>query len=170
MKIRVTFPALAAALALAGCSHFTAGGAREAHVRDAMRNYRFPMACETLWPEGLKMLSQDGFQLVGTDRQIAGQEKQGFVTNFLNAGHATTKDDHGVYESETDNNNTYLRFVLKGTPAGKDGCFVNVVGVQSDKVNGTENRYRDYDKELYLLSMVAPAEAMRISDEADKAR
>ncbi len=170
MRNPVLILAGAGALALAGCSHLTAGGAREAHVRDAMRNYRFPVACETLWADGLKMLAQDGFQLVGTDRQIAGQEKQGFITNFLNAGHATTKDDRGVYESETDNNNTYLRFVLKGTPAGKDGCFVNVIGIQSDKVNGTENRFRDYDKELYLLSVVAPAEAMRISDEADRAR
>ncbi len=160
----------AGTLALAGCSHLGIGNSRDAYVRDAMRNYRFPVACETLWADGLKMLAQDGFSLVGADRQVAGQEKQGFVTNFLNAGHATTRDDKGVYEAETDNDNSYLRYALKGTPAGKDGCFVNVIGIKTDKVNDSQSRHRDYEKELYLLSMVAPAEAARISEEADKAR
>jgi hypothetical protein len=100
-------------LAAAGCSTFTAGGARPAYVRDAMRDYRFPVACEALWVDALKVVASQGFDLVGTDRELAGQEKQGFITNVLNAGHATTKDDKGVYESESDFDNARLRFQIR---------------------------------------------------------
>jgi hypothetical protein len=155
-------------LAAAGCSTFTAGGARPAYVRDAMRDYRFPVACEALWVDALKVVASQGFDLVGTDRELAGQEKQGFITNVLNAGHATTKDDKGVYESESDFDNARLRFQIRGTPAGKDGCMLVITGIQQDRANQTESRFRDYDQELLVLSRVAPAEAARIAEAADK--
>jgi hypothetical protein len=161
--------ALAAGIA-AGCATLTHGGARNAYVANAMREYRFPVACEKLWPDALRMLAQEGFSLVGTDRELAGQDKQGAITNFLNVGHATTLDDKGVYESETDWNSTRFRYQVRGAMAGKDGCFVNFVGIQEDRTNSTERRHRDYEKEFYLLSVVAPAEGARISAEADKAK
>jgi len=155
-------------LAGAGCATLTAGGARPASVRDSMRDYRFPVACEELWVDALKVVASQDFDLVGTDRELAGQEKQGFITNVLNAGHSTTKDDRGVYESETDFNSVRLRFQIRGTPAGKDGCMLVITGIKQDRTDMSEIRFRDYDQELLVLSRVAPAEAARIAEEADK--
>ena len=84
-----TWAALAA-IAGAGCSKTIAGGAGPAHIRDTMREYRFPKACDALWVDALKVISNKGFGLVGADRELVGQDKQGFVTHFLNRGHATT--------------------------------------------------------------------------------
>jgi hypothetical protein len=155
-------------LAVAGCATITAGSPRAAAVRDSMRDYRFPVACEALWVEALKEVAGQGYELVGADRELAGQDKQGVISNALNAGHSTTKDDNGVYESETDFDSAKLRFQIRGTPAGKDGCFLNITGIQQDRVNMTETRHRDYDQELLVLSRVAPAEASRIALAAEK--
>jgi hypothetical protein len=155
-------------LAAAGCSTLTAGGARPAYVRDSMRDYRFPVSCEALWVDALKVVASQGFELVGSDREAVGHEKQGFISNVLNAGHSTTKDDKGVYESETDFDSARLRFQIRGTPAGKDGCMLVITGIEQDRANQTEIRFRDYDQELLVLSRVAPAEAARIAEAADK--
>jgi len=160
--------AIVAGLAAAGCSTLTAGGARPAYVRDAMRDYRFPVACEALWVDALKVVASQGYELVGSDRELAGQEKQGIITNALNAGHATTKDDRGVYEAETDFDSARERFQIRGTPAGKDGCMLVITGIKQDRADMTEVRFRDYDQELLVLSRVAPAEAARIAETADK--
>jgi hypothetical protein len=162
--------AVAVLLAASGCKSFTAGGAGPAYVRDAMREYRFPKACEVLWVDALKVIANDGFGLVGADRELAGQEKQGVISNFLNRGHATTRDDDGVFEAESDANGQALRFLVKGKPAGPDGCFVQFFGIQDDRTNSTETRFRDYDKELQLLSKIDPLAAAKILDESDRAK
>ena len=119
-----------------------------------MREYRFPKACEVLWVDALKVIAAQGFGLVGNDRELAGQEKQGVITNFLNRGHATTRDDDGVFEAESDANGQGLRFLVTGKPAGTDGCFVQYFAIQEDRANSTEARHRDYDQELLLLARV----------------
>jgi hypothetical protein len=162
--------AVAVLLAAPGCKNFTAGGAGPAYVRDAMREYRFPKACELLWVDALKVISADGFGLVGSDRELAGQEKQGVITSFLNRGHSTTRDDDGVFEAVSDANGQGLRFLVTGKPAGADGCFVQFFGIQDDRANSTESRHRDYDKELQLLSKLDPPAAARILDAADRAK
>ena len=162
--------AAASLLAAMGCSSFTAGGAGPAYVRDTMREYRFPKACEALWVDALKVIAAQGFGLVGSDRELAGQEKQGAITNFLNRGHATTRDDDGVFEAESDANGQGLRYLVKGKPAGPDGCFVQFYGIQDDRANSTETRHRDYDQELVLLSRIDPAAAARVLEAADKAK
>ena len=162
--------AAAVLLVASGCKNFTAGGAGPAYVRDTMREYRFPKACEALWVDALKVIAAQGFGLVGADRALAGQEKQGVITNFLNRGHATTRDDDGVFEAESDANGQGFRYLVKGKPAGPDGCFVQFYGIQDDRANSTEHRHRDYDQELLLLARIDPAAAARILEAADKAR
>jgi len=171
MKNRISWTlAVIAGLTATGCSALSAGGVRPASIRDSMRDYRFPVACEALWADALKVVASQGFELVGSDRELAGQDKQGAITNFLNAGHAATRDDKGVYESETDFDSARERFQIRGTPAGKDGCLVVITGIKQDRSAMTESRYRDYDQELLVLSRVAPAEAARIIETADKAK
>jgi hypothetical protein len=169
MKNRIPWTLAAiVGLTAAGCSTLIAGGARNAAIRDSMRDYRFPVACEALWVDALRVVASQGFELVGSDRELAGQEKQGVITNALNAGHATTKDDRGVYETETDFDSTRERFQIRGTPAGADGCMLVITGIKQDRSDMTESRFRDYDQELLVLSRVAPAEAARIVEAADK--
>lgn len=157
-------------LAVTGCNTFSAGGPGPAYVRDTMREYRFPKACEVLWVDALKVIAEQGFGLVGTDRELAGQDKQGVITNFLNRGHATTRDDDGVFEAASDANGQGLRFLVTGKPAGADGCFVQYFAIQEDRANSTEVRHRDYDQEVLLLARVDPAAAARVLEAADKAR
>ena len=169
MKNRISWTlATIVGLGAAGCSTLTAGGARPAYVRDSMRDYRFPVACEALWADALKVVASQGYELVGSDRELVGHEKQGFITNVLNAGHSTTRDDRGVYESESDFDNARLRFQIRGTPAGKDGCMLVITGIKQDRADMTEVRFRDYDQELLVLSRVSPAEAAKIVEAADK--
>jgi hypothetical protein len=160
---------LVAVLALGGCKSVTAGGTRPAYIRDAMRDYRYPKPCEELWVDGLKFLASQGYSLVGSDRELAGQEKQGVITHFLNRGHATTRDDEGVYESETDADGQGVRHLLQGKPAGKDGCFIKIFVITDDRMTAEVRRHRDYDQELLLLARINPVEGSRILEEADKA-
>lgn len=170
MRNRVIVAAvLAAGLGLQGCASFSAGGKRAAYVNNAMRDYRFPVTCEKLWVEALRVLAQEGFQFVGPDREVVGQDKQGAITQFLSAGHSTTRSDSGVLESETDYTTYWVRYQIKATPAGKDGCFVQYTSIKNDHVNDLEY-HREYDKEFKLLSAVAPAEAARIDEAADRAK
>ncbi|HET8722915.1 MAG TPA: hypothetical protein VFM53_01845 [Anaeromyxobacteraceae bacterium] len=157
-------------LAAAGCATLTHGGTRQAYVADAMRNYAFPKPCEELWVDALKLVAEQGFHLVGADRKLVGQDEQGFITNFLNRGHSTTRDDDGVLETETDSNRQGFRYLIRGKPGEKKTCFVTFTGIQEEKVNASETRYRDYEQELMLLSRVDPAAAARILDAADKAK
>jgi len=169
MKKRISWTlATIVGLGAAGCSTLTAGGARPAYVRDSMREYRFPVACEALWVDALKVVASQGYELVGSDRELAGQDKQGFITNALNAGHATTRDDKGVYETESDFDSARERFQIRGTPAGKDGCMLVITGIKQDRADMTEVRFRDYDQELLVLSRVSPAEAAKIVEASDK--
>ena len=171
MRNGMPFAVAAAVLLTAtGCSKFTAGGAGPAYVRDTMREYRFPKACEVLWVDALKVIAEQGFGLVGNDRELAGQEKQGVITSFLSRGHATTRDDDGVFEAVSDSSGQGLRFLVTGRPAGADGCFVQYFSIQEDRANSSEARHRDYDQELLLLARVDPAAAARVLEAADKAR
>jgi hypothetical protein len=157
-------------LAATGCATLAHGGARPAYIADAMRTYPFPRPCEELWVDALKLVAEQGFHLVGADRKLVGQEEQGFITNFLNRGHATTRDDDGVFETETDANRQGFRYLIRGKPGEKKTCFVTFTGIQEEKVNATENRFRDYDQELLLLSRIDPAAAARILEAADKVK
>ncbi len=168
---KLVVAALVAAVATGpACSKTVAGGAGPAHVRDTMREYRFPRACDALWVEALRLISSQGFGLVGSDRELAGQDKQGAISHFLNRGHATTRDDDGMLEAESDSDGQGLRWLVRGRPAGADGCLVQYISVQEDRANATEVRHRDYDQELLLLARVDPAAAARILEEADRAR
>ncbi|MEI7703876.1 MAG: hypothetical protein WCK73_04710 [Deltaproteobacteria bacterium] len=158
---------VAGMLAVVGCSTVTARSASEAYVRDAMRNQRFPKACDELWLDALQVIAGEGFGLVGKDRTVTGQDQQGVVTNFLNRGHSTTKDSDGTLESESDANSQMFRYLVRGKLAGSDGCFVQYTHIHDDRVNGTETRNRDYDMELKLLARVDPLAASKILQAAD---
>lgn len=170
MNERMRGIGVAVLLAATGCASLAHGGARPAYVADAMRNYAFPRPCEELWVDALKLVAEQGFGLVGADRKLVGQEEQGFITNFLNRGHATTRDDDDVLETETDSNRQGFRYLIRGKPGEKKTCFLTFTGIQEEKVNATESRHRDYDQELLLLSRVDPAAAARILEAADRAK
>lgn len=161
--------AIAALLSGPACKSVSAGGGYAASVRDQMRDYAFPKPCEELWVDALKVLAASSYSLVGNDRKLAEQEAQGVVSNLLNRGHATTRSDEGVLEAETDSNGQLIRYIVRGKPAEKGGCYVNYIEIIDDRANSTERRHRDYEMELKLLATVDPSAAARIGEEADKA-
>ncbi len=163
---RLSATLLALALAGSGCSQTQA---RAAYVRDQMKALTFPSSCEALWAEGLKLLAQQGFELVGRDRAVAGQAEQSGLATFMSAGSATSLDAGGVLEASTDWNGQRFRYRIRGTPEGPNGCRIQITGIQQDRTSMDLSEWRDHDMELLLLARVAPPEAARIEDGADRA-
>jgi hypothetical protein len=159
----------AAAAATAGCAGMKAQQARASYVRDAMRAATFPASCKDLWPQVLRTLAAQGFDLVGNDRAVAGQADQGAVSRFLSRGFQTTMGDGGVLEVGTDANREMLRMEVRGVPAGAEGCRITAKAFQGDAAQNPEREWRDYDLELAVLARVAPAEADRIERGAEAA-
>jgi hypothetical protein len=169
MNLARPFLLSALLLASAGCAGLRAQQARESHVKAAMKAEIFPASCIDLWPQVLRTLAAHEFDLVGNDREVAGQSEQGAVTRFLSRGHQTTRNEAGVLEVGTDANRDLLRMVVRGTPAGSSGCRVTATAYQGDAANNPEREWRDYDVELDVLARVAPGEAAQIHRDADAA-
>jgi hypothetical protein len=161
--------AIAAVLSGPACKSMSAGGSYASSVRDQMREYKFPKPCDEIWVDALKVLAAGSFSLVGNDRKLAEQEAQGVISNLLNRGHATTRDDDGVLEAETDSNGQLVRYIVRGKPAEKGGCYVTYIEIFDDRANSTERRHRDYDMELKLLATVDPTAAASVAEKADQA-
>ena len=159
----------AAALAVAGCAGMRAQQARASYVRDAMQSTTFPGACLDIWPQVLRTLAAQGLELVGQDRAVAGQPEQGAVGRFFSRGFQTTQGEGGVLETGTDSNRDLLRMVVRGTPAGANGCRIMATAFQGDPSQNPEREWRDYDVELAVLERVAPDQADRIERGAEAA-
>lgn len=168
--IRTRFLLLCAAAAAAtGCAGMRAQQARASHVREAMESTTFPGACLDIWPEVLRTLAAQGLDLVGRDREIAGQPEQGAVARFFSRGFQTTQGEGGVLETGTDANRELLRMVVRGEPAGEGGCRIKATAYQGDPSQNPEREWRDYDVELAVLARVAPEQAERIERGAEAA-
>jgi len=161
--------ALAAVAVSSGCAGTRAERARTAYVREAMESATIPVSCDDLWPEALKLLAREQYDLVGNDREVAGQSSQGFIARFVSAGHQTTKDDRGVLEVATDWNRDRVRIQLTATPDGSQRCRVRATGYKEDLSGVSQGQWRDHDLEFALLERVAPAEAERIEKGAAEA-
>jgi hypothetical protein len=159
----------AAAAAAAGCAGMRAQQARASYLRDAMGSTTFPGACLDIWPQVLRTLAAQGLELVGRDREIAGQPEQGAVARFFSRGFQTTQAEGGVLETGTDANRDLLRMVVRGAPAGENGCRIQVTAYQGDLAQNPEREWRDYDVELAVLARVAPEQADRIERGAEAA-
>jgi hypothetical protein len=167
---RMRFGALAAAaLAAAGCAGLRAQQARAGAVKNAMDETVFPGSCRDIWPKVLQTLAANGFQLVGRDRELAGQPEQGAVGRFFSRGFQTVQTDDGNLETGTDANPELLRMVAVGKPSGEKGCRVRMNAYQGDAAQNPEREYRDYDLELAALARVAPDLAVKVEEAADAA-
>jgi hypothetical protein len=161
--------AAVAALGGVGCSGIRASQARDAHMKEQLQAYVFPVSCEELWVDALKVVAYHDFKMVGDDRKLVGQETQGSVGRFMARGHPSTRDDRGVFESESDEDNAQVRYRVRGTPEGEKRCRVEYTGLRRDRMDGSETYWREYDYELELMVRVAPADASRISLGMDEA-
>jgi hypothetical protein len=165
----IALAAAVAAITGAGCAGMRASQARDDHMKDQLANYVFPMACEDLWVDALKVIAYHEFKMVGEDRLLVGQEPHGAVARFMARGHSTHRDDKGVYESESDADNVQVRYRVRGTPAGEKACKVEYTGIKMDRMDNNEKTWHEYDYELELMARVAPADASRISLGMDEA-
>jgi len=167
MKRRAGFVAAASlAVAAAGCS-LSKEYARDSYLSKQMADRVFPATCRALWPDALKVVAQQGIQLVGSDRVTTGQEEKGFLGKVFTVGHATTENSKGTLESETEWTPEHIRYQVKGYPDGVDGCRVVVTAMKEEGSEiGDTRKWRDYDMELAILARVAPKEAAKIEQGA----
>ena len=84
-------------------------------------------------------------------------------------GHPSTRDDKGVFVSESDEDNAQVRYRVRGTPEGEKRCRVEYTGIKRDRMDERETTWREYDYELELMVRVAPADASKISLGMDEA-
>ncbi|HVP66970.1 MAG TPA: hypothetical protein VMT17_06880 [Anaeromyxobacteraceae bacterium] len=156
------------ALAGAGCS-LSKEYTRDAYLSKQLADYVFPSSCRAMWPDALKVVAQQGIELVGSDRVTTGQEEKGFLGKVFTVGHATTEKTNGTLESETEWNSDHIRYQVKGFPDGVDGCRLVVTAMQEQTNEvGETRKWRDYEMELAILARVVPKEAARIEQGAPK--
>jgi hypothetical protein len=161
--------AVVAALGGAGCSGIRASQARDSHMKEQLVAYVFPVPCEELWVDALKVIAYHDFKMVGDDRKLVGQDPHGAIGRFMARGHPSHRDDKGVFESESDADNAQVRYRVRGTPEGEKGCRVEYTGIKMDRMDGNETYWREYDYELELMARISPADASRISLGMDEA-
>ena len=171
MSMRRGFVLVAVVAVLSGtaCSGIRASSARQSHIQDQLKVYVFPTSCEALWVDALKVIAGHEFKMVGPDRELVGQPSHGSIARFLSRGHASTRDDRGVFEAVSDSDNANVRYMVRATPEGPNGCRVEFTGIQEDKANSSDSYWRDYDFEIELVARVSPADGARILIGADEA-
>ena len=169
MRRGIVLAAAVMVLAGAGCAGIRASSARQSHIQDQLKAYVYPVPCEELWVDALKVIAGHEFKMVGPDRELVGQPSQGSIARFLSRGHASHRDDRGVFEAVSDNDNAYVRYMVRATPEGPKGCKVEYTGIQEDKSSSTESYWRDYDFEIELVARVSPPDGARILIGADEA-
>ncbi len=158
--------AAAAVLLLAACARL--GGPRALERR--LDAYRYPKPLDEVWPAALRLLADRGFPLSGKDREVVGSAPQGAWDRFFSDGFGTRvfgPDDAGRV-AETGWNKQRLRYRVEGLPVGAGGCqirFISIKGRMEDPA--VEERFRDPEMELDLLSRLDPESADRIASDEE---
>ncbi len=161
--------AAAAVLLLAACALL--GGHRSLESR--LDTYRYAKPLDEVWPAALRLLADPGFPLSGKDREVGGAKPQGGWDKFFSDGFATREfgpDDAGRV-AETGWNKQRLRYRVEGLPVGAGGCqirFISIKGRVEDPA--VDERFRDPEMELDLLSRLDPESADRIASGEETAK
>lgn len=160
VSVCLAFPLL---LALGSC----AASRSEARIREQLDAYSIAKPLAEVWPEALRHASDRGFDLVGKDRAVLGQEEQGTLGKILSAGHDTRTISATQWRAETAANGQRLRYRILGTATGASSCRIQFVAVQAgDPLGGSETRareYRDVELELDFIEKFDAERAQRMS-------
>jgi hypothetical protein len=158
-------------LATAGCASVRLAATRDDYLRQSLGSFVYDMNCQSLWPEVIRLLASKGYQLVGVDRAVAGQQRQSALGNFFSEGYATRETYDGGLTVATGWDKAWVRYRAIGTVVPPGRCSVTFTRDSQPDTNdpGTMVSGSDWDMALELLQRVDPAAAGRIEAGVPKA-
>lgn len=133
---------------------------RDQRLRDQLDAHQFPKPLSEVWPEALRLLAERDYQLVGKDREIAGQ--RGDEGTPLNRGFETRQYSDGRRAAETRPNSAEIRYRVEGVPAGDGACRVYFFALHRAVAEYDKWSHRDALMELAFVQRVEPEVADRI--------
>ena len=149
----------------------TAQARRDARLRTELDGFRFHEPLSTVWPVALRVLADHGFQLVGHDREVAGQAPAGILERIAGGGVESAKTDDGLIaetiENSTGQSGGSVQYRVEGFDTGGGACRVVFTVIQRIWERLDEHEARDVRMELELVRRLEPAEAARIAQAAD---
>lgn len=153
---------------LAGCT----ASKQYAQVREQLDAYTIARPIAEVWPEALRFVSARGFDLVGADQKVLGDEPGNAWGSIFTKGHETYVSGKR-WESETAMNHEYQRYRIVGIDRGS-GCRIEYYPIASDDPTRNLNQgdvvTRDVELELAFVSTVDPEGAAKISRAAGERR
>jgi hypothetical protein len=160
-----------ALVATAGCASVRVAAARDDYLRQSLGSFVYEMNCQSLWPDVLRLLASKGYQLVGVDRAVTGQQRQSALGNFFSEGFATRETYDGGLTVATGWDQAWVRYRAIGTVVPPGRCSVTFTRDSQPDSNdpGTMVSRSDWDMALELLQRVDPAAAARIEAGMPKA-
>jgi hypothetical protein len=165
--------ALAATLALSllGCS----GPGGQVRLREQLDAYSIPKPLAEVWPDALRFVSARGFELVGKDRRVLGQEEQSVFSKIFTAGHETQAVSGRQWKAETASNRQRQRYRVLGTQTGPERCRIEFYSLQAGdplrdgEMGGPAREFRDLQLEVEFVETYDAEQARRIAAAAQRA-
>jgi hypothetical protein len=159
---------VAAALVLSGCASIRNAQARKDYLKEKLDKYEIQADLDTVWPQVLTMLAENGFELGGKDREKVGQSERGILAIFNRSSetHPSIKNQQAL---ETDWSIEKVRYRVEGTRTGEKSCKVQFFLIKQDESKDNHETMvgRDNEAELGFLRRVMPDAAAGFDDEAD---
>jgi hypothetical protein len=133
---------------------------RDQRLREQLDAHQFPKPLAEVWPEALRLLADHDYQLVGKDREVAGQRADD--GNPLNRGFETRQYSDGRRAAETRPNSAEIRYRVEGVPVGEGACRIYFFALHRSMPEYDKWSHRDAVMELGLVQRVEPEVADRI--------
>ncbi|HTP28011.1 MAG TPA: hypothetical protein VMK12_20445 [Anaeromyxobacteraceae bacterium] len=152
-------------LLMMGCS-FAAQMRRDRRLRKELDGHRFQQPLSVVWPAGLRLLAERGYELVGHDRTVVGAPEEAWWKHVIGGGFETTRLDGQGLVMETKRNASGIHYRLEGTEVSPGACRVLFFTVRQTE-GAPEHRSRDLEAEFELVRRLEPAAAAQMQKDAE---
>jgi hypothetical protein len=154
-----------------GCGWQKDKAARLRYLQERIEPYEYQQSLDEIWPKALQLLADEGFPLVGSDRELVGQGGAGMVAGFLSAGFETRERGKTGLEAQTDWGSEQTRYRMTGKRTGESSCTVVLSIMHRRPYYQIEDEpVRDFEMELRLMERVDSEAAVEIEEGAIKAK
>ena len=149
-------------LVMTGCS-MTATAKREARLRQELDAHRIEKPLPAVWPWVLRLLADQGYQLVGRDRAIVNAPSAARWKQLTAGGFETRRSELGLV-LETMESSSSTRYRAEGRPSDGTSCRVTFTSIRRTGGSPSEERSRDLGLELELVRRLDPDAGRRIEE------
>jgi hypothetical protein len=156
--------AVALSTALSGCATLGAANARSSALQAEFTQHPFPLSCDAIWRDALRVAAKRGFALSPRDKALVGETPDGFIAQAVSAATQTYRLQDGGLTASTDwNRESGTRLRITGTPAGENACKVRYDVIAGGVTTADEQEMGpDWSFDLDLLQAVDPAAAASV--------